>query len=236
MAPDTDTLVIPFGVDRWSREDIAVSRDSSGRLRVASPFSAAVIDKTRDEPLRLNNSRYALAFKPAEEAEPDLVATLRDCIKLECDPWNRQALAFLDGYFGALERLVAADEAAIAGQAVGFGKLFDRRDWIFSALRPLPRAHLAIADRHIRVTFAFWNGAALTAVDLDAGDLMPGMRRERESLLRDAGVDQIATLPSGETAWAGLLAKLSPPGGLWRGEALPLGPFASTALDTFFDS
>jgi hypothetical protein len=231
----SDPLLIPFGVDQWSREAFVVTRDARGRPSVASPFPCAVIDTKRGEPLRLNNSSYGLAFKPAEEADPDPVANLRDCIKLECDPWNRKALDFVDRYFTAIERLTVAEESAIAAQAIGFGRLFDRHDWIFSALRPLPRAHLPIGDRHFRVTFAFWTGAGLLAVDLDAGDLMPGAARERERIFREAGIALVEAMPAGETGWTELLDELSSPDGLWQGETLPLGPFRSTALDALFD-
>jgi hypothetical protein len=231
----SDPLIIRFGVDQWSREAMAAARDSLGKPSVVSPFPCAVIDTKRREPLRLNNSSYALAFKPPEEADRDPVANLRDCIKLECDPWNRTALDFLDGYFAALERHAVAEEAAIAAEAIGYGRLFDRRDWIFSALRPLPRAHLPIGDKYFRTTFAFWTGVAFIAVDLDAGDVMPNARRERESLFREAEFVLVTATPRSEAGWRDFLEKLGPPDGLWQGEALPLGPFRSTALDALFD-
>jgi hypothetical protein len=230
-----DPLLSPFGADQWSRDELSVTRDAGGRLSVASPFPCAVIEPASGEPLRLNNSHYALAFKPAEEADPDLVANLRDCIKLECGPWNRKALDFVDLYIAAIERFTVVEERTIATQAIGFGRLFDRHDWIFSALRPLPRAHLPIGDKHFRVTFAFWTGTRLLAVDLDAGDLMPGAARERESLFRAAGIACVSTMPTTDAGWRDFLAELSPAGGLWQGETLPLGPFRSAALDAPFD-
>ena len=236
----SDYRLIPFGIDRWSADDIAVSRDADGRFRVSSPFPCAAIDRERNVPLRLNNSDYDLAFRPADEVEPDLVAVLRDCIKLECDPWNRKALAFIDGFFDALERMVVADEGAIARAAVGFGRLFEPRDWIFSAPRPLPRAHISVPGRdgdsnsdYLPVDFAFWTGWKLVALDLGTGTMMPAAARDRERRLRDANIELIASAPSNDGEWTDFLAGLAPPAStFWEGETLPLGPFRSKALDT----
>jgi hypothetical protein len=231
-------LLIPFGVERFAIEDLAVARRSDGGAHVPGSFPCAVIDRNRRLPLRLNNSFYDLAFKPLDATEDDLASNLRDCIKLECDIWNTKALGFVDGYFEALKRLVVADEAAIAREAVGFGKLFDNRDWIFSAPRPLPRAHLIVGETDpIPVDFAFWTGSALVALDLSAGSMMPAKARERERRLLQADIELIVSIPSNDVGWAQFLSRLAPPGGsFWQGEILPLGPFASKALDMLIET
>ena len=79
-------------------------------------------------------------------------------------------------------------------------------DWAWSALRPLPRALVPEP-----VDFAFWDGAALTAIllgETKAPENVPTIRLAAGDLGPGLG----ARFPE---AW----------GGFWRGEVLPVTPF-----------
>ena len=228
-------IVIPYGVEHCSMDRIERSVDPGGSVRFAAPFPCVVLVEAT--PLRLNNSDYDPAPPPAVgNEEPDLVSVLRDHVKLGCASWNRKAFDFVDGYFEAVEQALIRNQSDIASQAVGFGQLYHLRDWIYSALRPLPRAHVPARGHdgdgagRLLVDFAFWTGRHFAVLDLGKGDLLPKQATERRQRLDRAGIAVFEHAPGSEEAWQSFLARLMPDG-FWRGEVLPMGPFRSGALE-----
>jgi len=243
MVPvEQDAVVVPFGTDRWSWADLG-DRAAARPRRAAAPFPCLLLPADHDGPLRLNNipaDLFAGATAPIDRAEP--LTTLHTRLLALCDPWNNAASTFVARYFRAIEAAVLAHAAEIAAGACGLGRLFEPRDWAYSAPCPLPRAHLRApggaggppeAD-YVAVDFAFWSGAGFIALDVAPSRLLPVAARDRRRRLADAGIVLIDRAPADDpAAWlaffGGLLAP--PLTTFWQGEAVPLGPFASDALD-----
>jgi hypothetical protein len=226
-------VLVPFGVDRWSAQDVQVTAEA--------PFPCVFVRP--DVPLRLHDGAGALSQrKPAAQDDP--LASIRDQLKSLCDPWHRPAWDFVDTYLAAIEDVVARDASAILAQSVGGGGLYDARDWIYSAPCPLPRAHLHAPARgagenaptdelSVKVDFAFWNGRHFVAADFGRSRFLPRAAREREQCLLDAGAVLVEAMPQGEAGWGEFLGRLlpSPGSAFWSGETIPMGPFPSAALD-----
>jgi hypothetical protein len=187
------------------------------------------------QPLRLNNSRYDVDELP-EKARSGTVAErlafLRDYHEELCGLYAKRPRQFVALYFRFIDMIVAAEQPVLEKKAAGFGGLFAWQDYAFSALRPLPQAHLHIGDARLRADFAFWTGKQIIAIDI-AGDTRGPGWAERCRRLTDAGVRTIEMPVSvfvGNDARA--LHDLLPPefSTFWRSEAMPSSPFKAAAL------
>jgi hypothetical protein len=175
--------------------------------------------------LRLNNSAYSFGEIPQGgigATTRERLAFLRSHLMDLCDLWAKRPRQFVDLYFRWIDAVIARDRAAIDERLRRFGGLFAREDYTFSALRPLPRAHLPA-----RVDFAFWTGARLVAVDIVGDDA----RRPAAP-----GIVQVE-IPAAVIARddpAALDAFLPPEfAAFWQDEPLPSGPFKASALGEF---
>jgi hypothetical protein len=116
------------------------------------------------------------------------------------------------------------------------GGLFVPADWSFSALRPLPQAHLTAAGAAapIRVEFAFWTGSAMIAITLEGSASPRRQRREALAHLAAAGIT-LVTVPAAalQREGAGVLARLLPAPfqRFWQDVRLPASPFGPPAFD-----
>lgn len=196
----------------------------------AGPF--VTINTGANRPLRLNNAPYSYdegTQSPGPTAEERL-AFLRDHLTDLCDLWAKRPRQFVSLYFRLIERVMKRDRAAIEAKAQRLGGLFTPADFAFSALRPLPRAHL----NGVRVDFAFWTGAALIAVDITGDDARGPVWETRRTTLTSAQAQPLeipaATIARDDPA---VLDTLLPPefGIFWQSEALPSSPFRATGLD-----
>jgi hypothetical protein len=241
-------LLIPYGTAEWSLDGIAVEGFTSGALRLRTAFPCVAINRLAREPLRLNNSRYDRAFVPTVQADAsDEASIVRDYLKGLCRPWDNTATQFLDAYFGFLSDVIAEQRHVLAERLTPYEGLYDYRDWLFSAPKPLPRAHLhalqdggthgaspALAD-FVRVDFAFWLGDRLVAVQSAGSALTPKKAREQTDRLHMAGVEVVpfspADLASGKARE--FFGRLFGPSTLafWEGDVLPAGPFRTALLD-----
>jgi hypothetical protein len=191
------------------------------------------IDTSAGDPLRLNNAPYTYddgTQGPGPSAEERL-AFLRDHLTDLCDLWAKRPRQFVVLYFRFIERVMQRDRAGIEDKTRRLGGLFTSADYAFSALRPLPRAHLG----GIRVDFAFWTGKALVAVDIVGDDARGATWEARRATLTAAQV-QALEIPSATVAHddPAALETLLPPEftAFWQGEALPSSPFKASGLDT----
>ena len=245
VIPVPDILLIPYGTSEWSPDGIAVEGFTARSLRLRTAFPCAAINRAAREPLRFNNSRYDRAFAPNTQADAtDEAGFVRDYLKGLCRPWDNLAAGFIDTYFRVLSEVVDEHRNALAERLAPYAGLYDYRDWLFSAPKPLPRAHLHAppldaapaggpAD-FVRVDFAFWLGDRLVAAQSAGSALTPKKAREQADRLRLAGVE---VLPLEGRDLAGdkardFFTRLLGPSGLafWDGDVLPAGPFR-TALD-----
>lgn len=180
-----------------------------------------------NQPLRLNNAPYSYdeGIQGPGPTAGERLAFLRDHLTDLCDLWAKRPRQFVSLYFRFIELVMQRDHLAIEEKTRRLGGLFTPADFAFSALRPLPRAHLD----GVRVDFAFWTGRSLIAVDITGDDA-----RGREALAA-SGIQSLA-IPAGEIARddPALLEKALPPlfREFWRGEALPSSPFKASGLDS----
>ncbi len=194
---------------------------------------SVTIDTSAGEPLRLNNAPYTYddgTQGPGPSAE-DRLAFLRDHLTDLCDLWAKRPRQFVALYFRLIERVMERDRAAIEDRTRRLGGLFTPADYAFSALWPLPRAHL----NGVRVDFAFWTGKALVTVDI-AGDEARGPAWEARRATLTAAQVQPLEIPSATVARddPASLETLLPPvfTAFWQDEALPSSPFKASGLDT----
>ncbi|HET8995576.1 MAG TPA: hypothetical protein VFN42_02815 [Acetobacteraceae bacterium] len=129
-------------------------------------------------------------------------------------PLRQRFIAFWLRFAGAH---VAAHRAELQEKLRPFDGLYAPEDFVWSALRPLPRALLPSGDGVVPVDAAFWDGTRLTAVLLgDAPDVAidgVGVCRLRAADLDSDGPALVAQrLPAGFLRF-------------WLGETLPMTPF-----------
>ena len=190
--------------------------------------------------LRLSDRPYPFAEPPdlvrAVTVE-DRLALLHEHLRSLSGPWDRLAALFLDCYFEWIASAIDAADAELRAMAASVGGLFQPSDWSFSALRPLPQAHLPAGDgARARADFAFWTGNSFIALDLQGSAAPRKQRREELSRLAAAGTALIA-VPGVvlQQERANLLARVLPSDMLrfWADVRLPAGPFGPDALDDF---
>jgi hypothetical protein len=193
----SDTILVPYGVDTWPADAIDVRRSEDGAVQLAAPFPCAVIDKAAKRPLRLNSEAINTAanFSAPPGATP--LSLVKDRLKGLCRPWDRLSLQFLDLYFAHIVDMLRLHHDAVAMKLAPFVGLYRAEDWVFSAPKPLPRAHLHAprdsknvrydADDFVQADFAFWLGDRMVAVLSQPGVLTPARAKERLARLEQAG-------------------------------------------------
>jgi len=194
---------------------------------------AVTIDTGAHDPLRLNDGPYSYddGTQGPGPTAAERLDFLREHLTELCDLWAKRPRQFVALYFQMIERVMERDRAAIGDRTRRLGGLFSPADYAFSALRPLPRAHL----NTVRVDFAFWTGEAVIAVDITGDDARsPAWQARRDALA--AARAQPLEIPSATIARAdpAALEALLPPEftAFWQGEALPSSPFKASGLDT----
>ena len=145
-----------------------------------------------------------------------------DWLKSQCGDYRPASRAFIDAYVDFAAEEILRNEREILQHLAQFDGLFEPRAFIWSTLRPLPRAWL---DRGGsvgmgKVDFAFWDGSCLYAVAIDTGATRP-MRTERTDVLT-AFMSHDMLRRDGPAAIRQTLPWL---GGFWRRQRLPLSPF-----------
>lgn len=215
-------LIIPYGTAEWRPETKAAQ---------------VAIETDARDPLRLNDGRYDFAELPPAAGTgtvAERLAILRDHLTEFCDLWAKRPRQFVALYFRFIDGMIAADRTVIDAHLARFGGLFTADDYAFSALRPLPRAHVPVApDKRVRVDFAFWTGERLVAVDITGNEARGPAWDERRRQLDTAGIQRIE-IPAAAIARddPALLNTALPPelAAFWRGEPMPSSPFKATAL------
>ena len=192
----------------------------------AKPAGLA-IELAAGRPLRLSDGPYEFAEPPdlvRLVGTPERLEILHEHLNALCGLWDKPAQNFLSLYF----RWLAASVAAAPSLAARAG-LFAPADWSFSALRPLPQAHLGAPP--VRVDFAFWTGSGLIAIALQGAGTPRRQRQEELARLRAGGV-AVVEVPAASLAQDDVLDRLlpAPLKNFWEDVALPASPFGPEAL------
>jgi len=233
VAMTNGALLIPYGVERWSASYLgAAGQRGVPECRVPH----VVIEPERRQPLRLYDGGYDFMEVPPLQdlADP---ATQLEYLEGYCDRhcslWGRAQKLFVERYFAFVSDEIERNRRALEDRAAEFDGLYAYRDWLFSALRPLPQAQLCISadgPPPVRVDCAFWTGEALLAVDLMGSDTPGSAQRKRAARLVDVGVTHVE-LPHAVLR-AGNLSDHLPPALLrfWESDRVPSGPFIPGSL------
>lgn len=197
------------------------------------------VEPGRTPPLRFNTDtgRRVPPERLTDLAGNDAkLAALKEEAARGLDLFARHPRRFLDLYFEYVRGRVEAERTALEKRLAWSGGLFSYRDWVFSALRPLPRAALAeIRDGRPRLVqpiadFAFWTGreALLVRFRGAAGrqahpTTSPGLPVRTVSLT-PADLDSPETLCTRARFGDAFFD-------FWEGESWPAGPFRPRGLE-----
>jgi hypothetical protein len=240
--------LIPYGTARLLPGTISVDQVSaeSAVFECRTPY--VLLDTERREPLRLNGDQYDFPESPPLRdflETADQLDYLCEGLKRHCDLWRRNQKQFLDRYFDFVAAHVQDHRELLSQRLQAFGGLLNYSDWAFSALRPLPLAHLAAPSLSndpndkpgspIRVDFAFWNGESLIAIDIIGSETRGPKAVERRKRLYRAGilvidVPDILLGPNRGADFATALPDVFLK--FWEGEFLPSGPIKPATLAT----
>ncbi|GAC1347191.1 MAG: hypothetical protein NVSMB18_31440 [Acetobacteraceae bacterium] len=125
-------------------------------------------------PLRLNSEPVpAAVLESAGEGHAARVAALTAWLQSLAGDYAVARRGFVAGYMDVLAAEVDRHRAALTAGLARYDGLYAPEDWIWSALRPLPRAWL---DGE-RIDVAFWDGTAVIAVRLEQGAAIPDQCR-----------------------------------------------------------
>jgi len=197
---------IPFGLERLPRTTDA----NDPRL----PGVVVSVDK-----LRLNSE--PLPQDAVTLASTDHAARIETVIRWLgglCGDYNPNRQRFIAAYFRSITAHLNAYDEELVERLRRYHGLFQPHDWLWSALRPLPRAWLPAEGKLLPCDFAFWDGERLITLELAAEET------ERARAVRAAGFevrcvapgilddDVLGALPDG-FRW------------FWRDEVLPSSPF-----------
>jgi hypothetical protein len=125
------------------------------------------------EPLRLNSEALpadAIAAAPNHVAR---VAAMRAYLRGLCGDYASHRMRFVEFYLDSMVAHLDAYRDEVAGELARFARLYAPEDWLWSSLRPLPRAWLG-EKAVVPVDVAFWDGTQVIAIDLAGTQKLPG--------------------------------------------------------------
>lgn len=187
----TDIRLV-YGIIETPLAALARERGRAPPAGGIGPLSARIVADT--PAFRLNSPGWA-------NAAPDIVQTLSgtDALTYYCRArlLNRVSVfslllrsflaAYLDFAICEVERRREELEARLHALGLSGGEGFPTyRDWIFSALLPVPQVHLALPDGHgpVAVDVLFWTGRSAVALTLQGRTMPTSRQREaREALM-----------------------------------------------------
>jgi hypothetical protein len=193
-------LRIPFGLDRLPRD----------------PTLRSV--EVGTSPLRLNTEPVPPDVMPlaAGDHAARVTAALAWLESLCGDyaPLRRQ---FIAAYFRFVANVIDAHRTELVVRLQRYDGLFAPEDFLWSALRPLPRGSVPVGERWLAADMVFWDGTQPIAIELVARDT------DRQRALLAAPVGTLRIEPP---AFDRLDAVLPPSfHRFWDGETLPSSPF-----------
>jgi hypothetical protein len=209
-------LRIPFGLDRLPR---TIALDDP-RLR------CAVVG---EDGLRLNSEPVPAEAMPLAISDHTArVAAAIDWLVSLCGDYAPLRRQFIVGYFGFIAAHLDAHRGELVERAKPYDGLYRPEDWLWSALRPLPRGWVPAAHGGLLpADVVFWEGSRAVAIELAARET------EREKVLRAAGVVVCRISPRQLADDAIQIGEVLPETFrfFWRGQTLPSSPFRRPVLD-----
>jgi len=198
-------LRIPYGLDRLPR---SITLDDP-RLR------CAVVG---DEPLRLNSEPVPPDAMPLATGDhASRAAAAKEWLESLCGDYAPLRRQFINAYLRFIAVQIEAHREEFATRLEPYDGLYTPDDFLWSALRPLPRGWVSAGGQLLPADIVFWDGAQLIAVELAARDT------DRQRALLAAGVTTHRIEPS---MFARLDVMLPATfSRFWEGQTLPSSPF-----------
>ena len=202
-------LRIPFGLDRLPR---TLALDDP-RLR------CAVVG---DEKLRLNSEPVpadAMPLAIGDHAARVVAAT--EWLASLCGDYAPLRRQFIGCYFGFIASHLNAHRAELAERVKPYDGLYAPEDFLWSALRPLPRGWMPVQDQLLPADMVFWDGAQAVAIEVSARET------EKQKALQASGVGVCRIEPSVLADDPIILGQRLPESfqRFWDGQTLPSSPF-----------
>ena len=174
--------------------------------------------EVRNEPLRLNSEPVPADAMPLATGDHAArVATATEWLTSQCGDYAPLRQQFIAAYFRFVAAQIGMHQAALAEQLKPYDGLFAPEDFLWSALRPLPRGWVPAGGRLLPADIVFWDGTKAIALELAARET------EKEKVLMATGV---AVFRVGPSAFDRLWEILPEPfNAFWRGQTLPSSPF-----------
>ncbi len=195
-------LRIPFGLDRLPRT-----------LHPDDPRLPGV--SVGGETLRLNTEPLPAEAMPLAAGDHTArVSAMKRFLRGLCGDYAPQRLRFVDCYIDCMAAHLDAHRDELMRGLQRYDGLYTPDDWLWSALRPLPRAWLRVGGNMVLVDCAFWDGTQAIATDL--GGAQPGSgigtRRITPDVMVGNPLALLDALPDNFRCF-------------WRGQIVPSSPF-----------
>lgn len=122
-----------------------------------------------DEPLRLNSEPVPADAMPLATGDhaARVVAAI-EWLHGQCGDYAPLRRQFITAYFRFIAAQIEAHRDELARSLAPYDGLFAPEDYLWSALRPLPRGWVPVADRYLAADIVFWDGTQAIAVELSA--------------------------------------------------------------------
>ena len=191
---------IPYGLDRLPRDP-----------------SLRCVD-VDDEALRLNSEPVPADAMPLAIGDHAArVAAATAWLEGLCGDYAPLRRHFIAAYFCFIAAEMEAHREELTERLKPYNGLFAPEDFLWSALRPLPRGWVPLRDRWLPADVVFWDGEYAIAIELGTRDT------DRQKALLAAGVDVRRIEPG----MFGRLCGVLPPNFLrfFECQILPSSPF-----------
>ena len=199
-------LRLPYGLERLPRN---MALDDP-RLR------CAVVHQ--DHGFRLNSEPVpADAMPPATGDHLACVAAATDWLCSLCGDYAPLRRQFIGCYFDFIAAHLDAHRAELAERLKPYDGLYAPEDFLWSALRPLPRGWVPVGNTLLPADVVFWDGAHAVAIELSARET------EKQKALAAAGVVVLRIEPGAMSQLGQMLPDSFQR--YWDGQVLPASPF-----------
>jgi hypothetical protein len=200
---------IPFGLDRLPR---TIALDDP-RLRCV---------EVGNDRLRLNTVPVPADAMPLVIGDHlARVAAATEWLVSLCGDYAPLQRQFIAAYFGFISAHLDAHRAALAERVKPYGGLYAPEDFLWSALRPLPRGWVPTPGKLLPADMVFWDGTQVIAVELSARET------DKQKALQAARIAVYRIEPNLLGSDPIQLGQILPENfrRFWDGQTLPSSPF-----------
>ena len=145
------------------------------------------------------------------------VAAATGWLESQCGDYAPLRRRFIAGYFRFIVAQIEMHRAELAERLIPYDGLYAPEDFLWSALRPLPRGWVPAGGHLLPADIVFWDGTKAIALELAARET------EKQKALMARGIAVYRVGPSVLDRLHEILPELFK--AFWRGQTLPSSPF-----------